>query len=84
MHNIKCGEKCENFQMKIILLLFFCAYFYAIFDCVEKIDFLCYFSNFQTMHQHVDNAKRKKRNHFLFKLVAIKNVKNKSINLTFV
>lgn len=40
MHNIKCGEKCENFQMKIIFLLLYLAYFYAIFDCAEKHRFL--------------------------------------------
>lgn len=51
MHNIKCGEKCENFQMKIILLLlyffsFFFAYFYAIFDCAEKHRFFLFFCKF--------------------------------------
>lgn len=80
MHNIKCGEKCENFQMKIILLLlgniqfFFSVHIFMQFLIVLKnIDFMFFFSNFaKQCTQHVFNAKRKKCNHFLLKLVAIK------------
>lgn len=40
MHNIKCGEKCENFQMKIILLLLFFLHIFMQFLIVLKnIDF---------------------------------------------